>query len=151
MADNRSVVDRYARAVQDRDWRAVHAMLHPDYVGEFPQSGEIIRGRDNFEAIYSQMEEQLPAAEHLETTGEPPQHVQVAASMGFGMPIIVVTGGGGDSYTVSGEVEYPNGDMYHVVSILHLQDGLIDRETVYFAEPFEPPPWRRQWVEITAT
>jgi hypothetical protein len=33
------------------------------------------------------------------------------------------------------------------VAIIELRDGKIFRETCYYAEPFEAPEWRAQWVE----
>jgi hypothetical protein len=34
------------------------------------------------------------------------------------------------------------------VSIMEFRGGKVARETQYFAEPFEPPAWRSQWVEV---
>jgi hypothetical protein len=45
------------------------------------------------------------------------------------------------------ELAYADGSLFHGVSILELRDGKIARETDYFAEPFDPPQWRSQWVE----
>jgi len=30
---------------------------------------------------------------------------------------------------------------------MEFQNGRVIHETQYFAEPFEPPAWRSQWVE----
>jgi hypothetical protein len=30
---------------------------------------------------------------------------------------------------------------------MEFRDGKVARETIYFADPFEPPEWRSQWVE----
>jgi len=30
---------------------------------------------------------------------------------------------------------------------MEFRDGKVARETQYFADPFEPPAWRTQWVE----
>ena len=38
-------------------------------------------------------------------------------------------------------------DNIGVVNILEFQDGKILRETRYYADPFEAPAWRAQWVE----
>lgn len=35
----------------------------------------------------------------------------------------------------------------HGVAVLELKDGKIWRDTRYFAELFEAPEWRSQWVE----
>ena len=33
------------------------------------------------------------------------------------------------------------------VSIMEFRNGEVVHETQYFAEPFEAPAWRRQWVQ----
>jgi O-glycosyl hydrolase len=30
---------------------------------------------------------------------------------------------------------------------MEFRDGKVFRERIYFAEPWEPPAWRAQWVE----
>ena len=35
----------------------------------------------------------------------------------------------------------------YTVSIMEFQDGMVARETQYFADPFEPGPSRARWVE----
>jgi hypothetical protein len=41
---NRQVVERWAKAMAEDDWQGQAALLHPEYVGRYPQSGEVIRG-----------------------------------------------------------------------------------------------------------
>jgi hypothetical protein len=36
------------------------------------------------------------------------------------------------------------------VSIMEFRDGKVAHETQYFADPFEAPAWRKQWVQQTA-
>ena len=43
--------------------------------------------------------------------------------------------------------DYGGGRVHDVVAIVELRDGKIFRETRYYAEPFEAPEWRVQWVE----
>jgi hypothetical protein len=33
------------------------------------------------------------------------------------------------------------------VSVIELRDGKVAKETDYFAQPFQAPQWRSQWVE----
>lgn len=33
------------------------------------------------------------------------------------------------------------------MSVIELRDGRVVRETDYFAQPFQAPQWRAQWVE----
>ena len=44
---NRAVVERFTEALAANDFDVQDALLHDDYVGRYPQSGEIIRGREN--------------------------------------------------------------------------------------------------------
>ncbi|HEV3235747.1 MAG TPA: hypothetical protein VGZ25_02090 [Gemmataceae bacterium] len=37
--------------------------------------------------------------------------------------------------------------VVQTVSIMEFQNGKVIHETQYFAEPFEAPAWRSQWVE----
>ena len=47
------------------------------------------------------------------------------------------------------EARSDNGDgqIYHVAMIVEFRDGKIWRDTRYYAEPFQAPDWRAQWVE----
>jgi hypothetical protein len=38
----------------------------------------------------------------------------------------------------------------NTVSIMEFRDGKVFHETQYFADPFEAPTWRLQWVERMA-
>ena len=64
----------------------------------------------------------------------------------MGMPVITLAEGG-DRVTVEFNARYPDGNEYFVVSIAHLRDGLVAKEVTYWAEPFDPPEWRSQYVE----
>ena len=45
--------------------------------------------------------------------------------------------------------DYGGGQVYDVAMILELKDGRIWRDRRYYAERFEAPEWRAQWVERT--
>ncbi len=47
----RTVVERYARAIQDKDFDAMAALMADDFVQEMPQSGERVQGKANELAI----------------------------------------------------------------------------------------------------
>jgi hypothetical protein len=40
-----------------------------------------------------------------------------------------------------------DGQPVHTVSIMEFREGKVVRETLYFADPFEAPEWRAEWVE----
>ena len=46
---------------------------------------------------------------------------------------------------------YDGANPVHFVKILEFRGDLVQRETLYFAEPFPAPDWRRPWAaEATA-
>jgi hypothetical protein len=96
--------------------------VHPDYVLEMPQSGERIRGRDNLRA-YQQAYPNPPTIQLRRVVGA------------------------GDVWVVEAHNDYGGGQLYHVIDIVEYRDGKIWRETRYYAEPFQAPQWRTQWVE----
>ena len=40
-----------------------------------------------------------------------------------------------------------DGDRFNVIVIHQWRDGLVVRETSYYAAPFQAPAWRAKWVE----
>jgi len=40
-----------------------------------------------------------------------------------------------------------DGRPVNVVTIMEFKDGKVAHETHYYADPFEPPEWRSQWVQ----
>jgi len=49
------------------------------------------------------------------------------------------------------QVPYLRKPLLEGVAVLELKDGKVWRDTRYFAEPFEAPEWRSQWVERMET
>jgi hypothetical protein len=118
---NRDALERYFKAFERRDLDAFAELFHDDYVEEYPQSGERIRGKQNARAV----NENYP-----------------------GLPSLI-----NRSYNISGNLgvmemtlEY-DGDRVHACEIVEFEEGKIKRARTYFAEPFEAPQWRAQWVE----
>jgi hypothetical protein len=100
-----------------------------DYVEEWPQSGERIRGRDNAKTIndnYPAMTGSTPKLQLRRVSGE------------------------GAHWVVEGTIDYGDGTPVSYVGIAELRDGKLIHMTSYFANPFEAPAWRSQWVEKMA-
>jgi ketosteroid isomerase-like protein len=139
--EGRAIVERFMRAIP-RDFAALRELLHPDYVGEYPQSGEVIRGYDNLRAAnerYAGVQTQT-----RRVTGSEDRWILTPGFPSFTPTRIV---GAGDTFTVEALATYPDGATYNVVTILELRDGKIFRGRTYFASPFEAPEWRAPWVE----
>jgi hypothetical protein len=144
---NRRVVERWVAALAADDLAAQRELLHPDFVGRYPQSGEVIRGPDNRIAIA----ENYPDREgvgwgiHVDAiSGTDDSFVTAPAAFAWS---VVHLSGTEDEFTITGTVLYPDGVTWHAVALLVVRDGRIWRETSYYAEPFPAPDWRAQWVE----
>ena len=57
--------------------------------------------------------------------------------------------GSGDLWVTEYTITY-SGRPVNTVSIMEFRDGKVFHETQYFADPFEAPAWRSQWVERMA-
>ena len=119
--ENRQVVERLWQDVTQGNLDVMDEVLHEEYVQEWPQSGERIVGKENSKAI----NENYPGAPSM-------------------TPKRVVAGG--DLVVSEVTLDYGQGPV-HAVSIFELRDGKIVKETDYFADPFEAPEWRAQWVQ----
>ena len=135
---------RYFRAVNDLDFVALGQMIHPDFVGFYPQSGERFHG---FAALKAQLEKYPGGFEDdwlPGTTDVLGDEERWAISPGY--TVLPLAGPG--RYTTIARAIYPDGSRWWVVAILELKDGKIYRSDTYFALDFDPPEWRRGMVEI---
>lgn len=139
-SSKRDLVERYMKAFP-MDFDALGALRHPDYVEDWPQSGERIRGHENYVRVHEAYPGGLPEAETRRIVGSEDQWV---TSPSF---TVVRISGAGDAYTVEGTLRYPTGTSTHIVAILRLRDGKVAEATHYFADPFQAPDWRTEWVE----
>ena len=58
--------------------------------------------------------------------------------------------GGGDIFVVEGTMDYGDGVPVSYVGIGEIRDGKVARMTEYFANPFEAPAWRAEFVEASS-
>ena len=143
----RVIVERYAAALAANDSAMMRECLAPDYVGRYPQSGELIRGVENRLAIG----ENFPGQEVAklsgtirEIRGRDDEFVSTAS---FPAWTIVHLTGSNDEFTLTGTVNYPNGETWHAILLITVRGGKVWRETDYFAPSFEPAAWREPFVE----
>src|SRR5277367_3019921 len=128
-----SVRDQQIRAALDQHWAASdandfvteHLIYREDAVLEYPQSGELTRGRSN---IQGQRESQ-------------PNKKR------FTIRRII---GSGDLWVTEFVLMYDSKPSY-TVSIMEFSGVKVVRETQYFADPFAAPAFRAKWVERMPT
>ena len=117
----RAALDQHWAASDVNDFETEHLIYHEDAVLEYPQSGELTRGRSN---IQGQRESQ-------------PNQKR------FSIRRIV---GSGDLWVTEFILTYDNKPSY-TVSIMEFNGDKVARETQYFADPFVAPAFRAKWVE----
>ncbi len=142
--NKRQIVEAFAQAVAEFDIPRVGELMHPDIISRFPQSGETIRGRENYMAMLANYPG-APKAEISSVKGDA-KTAMVPSSMPFAKPTVTVFGG--DQFIVEGVATYPNGEMFNIILVLRLQGQQVIEETAYFATAFDPPEWRRSFVEV---
>ena len=122
---DRLALDQHWAASASGDLETEHNIYDDNVLCEYPQSGEKINGRRNLQALRGYH------------PGKP---------SGFSIRRIV---GAGDLWVTEYVISY-QGKQFSTVSIMEFRDGKVVHETQYFAEPFEAPAWRSQWVEHAA-
>ncbi|HUG48144.1 MAG TPA: nuclear transport factor 2 family protein [Candidatus Limnocylindria bacterium] len=138
---NEQVVRQYAEAMMRHDFDTLARLRHPEWTAVWPQSGEVVRSS----AMDRQMMESYPG-------GMPSlaQQRLVGSEDRWALSPL------GGVYRVAGEGEnwwgewrmtYPEGRTWFTLVLIELRDGKVYCETVYWAEPFEAPEWRAQFVE----
>jgi ketosteroid isomerase-like protein len=119
----REALDAHWSASANGDAEAEHNIYDDDAICDYPQSGERIFGRRNLQALRSHH------------PGKP---------SGFKVRRIL---GQGNVWITEYTINY-QGRAAFTVSIMEFRDGKVVHETQYFADPFEAPAWRSQWVEL---
>jgi ketosteroid isomerase-like protein len=139
---NEEVVHAYVAAITTNDSDAMGRLRHSDYVLEYPQSGERIRGHADERAIADHYPGGLPhIAETPRVVGSDDRWV-ITPSFTFER-----VAGSGEAWWLEARVTYPDGAKWQMVVMCRLQDGRIRHEVNYWAEPFDPPAWRAAWVQ----
>jgi hypothetical protein len=124
--ENRQAVEEFARALESGDTSQLMSVFDKyvadDYVQEWPQSGERIRGKANAKAINENYPD-MPRASLRSVNGS------------------------GDMWTAEFELDYPQQGKFFGVSLFQFRNGQVVKETDYFSPPTPAPEWRAQWVE----
>jgi hypothetical protein len=121
----RAALDQHWAASDANDFITEHLIYHEDAVLEYPQSGELTRGRRN---IQGQRENQ-PNKKRFTIR-------RIVGSGELWVTEFILTYDAKPSYTVS---------------IMEFRGDKVARETQYFADPFPAPAFRAKWVERMPT
>jgi SnoaL-like protein len=129
MGDPTEMAAKFEAALESGDFNQLGSLVEEyatdDFVQEWPQSGERLT-----KAAAKRVGEAYPAM-----SGTSPKFTYRRML------------GGGDIFVIEGTIDYGDGVPVSYVGIGELRDGKIVRQTDYFANPFEAPAWRADFVE----
>ena len=123
MSDAEVLVREFWRLMQTNDFAAVGAVLSDDFVVEWPQSAELIRGRERFAGL----NQEYPAS----------------GRWIFTLNHLVA----GDGEVVT-DVSVTDGvQAARAISFFTIKEGQISKLREFWPEPYAAPANRAHWVE----
>ena len=129
MADTRAMAAAFEEVLQSGDFARLGALTQEyaadDFVEEWPQSGERLTKAAS-----------LKMAEHY------PEMSGTSPKMTYKRML-----GGGDVFVIEGTIDYGDGVPVSYVGIGEMRGDKVAKMTEYFANPFEAPAWRADFVE----
>ena len=121
--ERRMVVERYFKAIQTGDRETLEALLMPNAVTRWPQSGERITGAMSCIRV------------HESYPGGPPKY-----------RVNRITGAG-EVWTAELLSDYGT-ERWFALSVIEFCGTRIARMTDYFGQAFQAPEWRKEMVEL---
>lgn len=114
-------------AMNGNDWRGVaQRFLSDDFRGLWPQSAEVIAGRDEFAAVNGAF------------PGQGGWRFQIVSLLGDGPQVVSDV-----------RVTQPDLPMVaRVITFHQVQDGLIRQQTEFWPDPYPVPDWRAGLLRI---
>jgi len=129
MGDTNAMAAAFEEALKSGDFNRLGETLQQyatdDFVDEYPQSGELL----SKQALIRMGET------YGKATGTNPT---------FSYKRML---GGGDVFVVEGTIDYGDGVPVSYVGIGEMRGDKVAKMTEYFANPFEAPAWRADFVE----
>lgn len=128
MGDMNEMAAKFEEVLKTGDFGRLAALTQEyatdDFAEEWPQSGERLT-----KAAAVRM------ADYAAMTGTTPKFTYKRML------------GGAELFVIEGSIDYGDGVPVSYVGIGELRDGKIAKMTEYFANPFEAPAWRADFVE----
>jgi ketosteroid isomerase-like protein len=119
--ENRRAVERLFEGLNAKQVSVMNDVFTDDSELVYPQSGELIRGRANRQAVY-----------------------EATVNLPSNAPYRTIASG--DIVVAEVDLDY-SGDTFKTVFIFEFRGDRIFRETVYWSKPFPAAESRARWVE----
>ncbi|MDO5614141.1 MAG: nuclear transport factor 2 family protein [Paracoccus sp. (in: a-proteobacteria)] len=142
-AGGAALVRAFWSAMNGNDWGAVaERFLAPDFTAFWPQSAEVIEGRDAFARINAAFPGQ---------GGWRFQIVSLLADSADSTAPDAVSPGNGDNIRVVTDTRITQADHNITARVITFHDiagGLIRRQTEFWPDPYPVPEWRRGMLTL---
>ena len=129
MAEMHEMAAAFEAVLRTGDFEKVQELAQTyasdDFVQEWPQSGERLTKEASLRL----------GEQYSEKTGTSPKFTYKRML------------GGGEVFVIEGTIDYGDGVPVSYVGIGELRDGKVAKMTEYFANPFEAPAWRADFVQ----
>jgi len=129
MGDTTAIAAAFESALQSGDFAAIGKLAQEyatdDFVQEWPQSRERLTKESALRLgeKYGELSGTSPTFKYTRMLG------------------------GGDVFVIEGTIDYGDGIPVSYVGVGEVRDGKVAKMTEYFANPFEAPAWRADFVE----
>ena len=129
MGDTKAMAAAYEEVLKSGDFGRLNALAQEyaadDFIQEWPQSGERLSKEASMRLgeKYGEMSGTSPTFTYKRMLG------------------------GGDVFVVEGTIDYGDGVPVSYVGIGEMRGDKVAKMTEYFANPFEAPAWRADFVE----
>ncbi len=129
MGDDMAMAAAFEEVLKSGDFGRLAQLIQEyatdDFVEEWPQSGERLTKDASMKlnAAYPEMSGKSPTFSYKRMLG------------------------GGNIFVVEGTIDYGDGIPVSYVGIGETRDGKVAKMTEFFANPFEAPAWRADFVE----
>jgi len=144
--DHSAIQARIMKALNEQNFDEWETLVTEDYTEEYPQSGEIIRGRKKVRAVL----DNYPGGGLLKD-GLDVSTTRIAATEARWVKTPTFTfvraEGTGNVGTAAFKARYPDGSVWWVVIIYELRGDRVAKSTTFFAPLFEAPEWRKPYTE----
>lgn len=116
-----------------KEWELARSLLSDEFTAYWPQSRERFNSPDDF----IDMNKNYPGSHKIEVLNLHHEHDDCEHSDTIISEVFI------KSTTCEGKRF-----SLHAISIFEIEDDKIKRATEYWADSYEAPEWRKQWVEI---
>lgn len=132
---DREELDRWVRGLTGNDISLIVPLSHPDWQGEYPQSGERFASTQALVDAHRSYPGGLPHEDVVDVAGPADEWV-----LGPSLPLRIH--GSGACWMAEIVNDYPDGSRSFQVVVTRLRRGRMHRTRWYWCAPSEPPSWR---------